>query len=118
MFSIDTASGKYLGVSAAGRLTARDYRGFEPAFEEELARRGGRVALLLDVTGWRGWTAGGLVRDLRFDLRHRNSFSRIAVVGDRTWHNWLATVAKPVFRGPMRYFKRGREAEAVEWLES
>jgi universal stress protein A len=117
MFSIDTASGNYLRVSATGRLSSRDYRGFEPAFEDELAGRGGRVPLLLDVTGWRGWSAGGLVRDLRFDLQHRHSFSRIAVVGKRAWHRWLTVAAKPVFSGPMRYFDRREEGQAVEWLE-
>ena len=117
MFSIDTASHKYLRVSAAGRLSSRDYRSFEPAFEAELARRGGRVALLLDVTGWRGWTASGLVRDLRFYFTHRNSFPRIAVVGSRAWHRWLTVAAKPVFSGPMRYFDREQEGQAVEWLE-
>jgi hypothetical protein len=88
----------------------------EPALEAELARRGGRAPLLLDLTGWRGWTAGGLVRDIRFDLRHRKSFPRIAVIGDRPWHEWLTIAAKPVFSGEMRYFDAAREREAVEWV--
>ena len=36
-------------------------------------------------------SAGGLVRDIRFDIRHRKSFPRIAVMGDRPMHKWLAT---------------------------
>jgi hypothetical protein len=124
MFSIDTTNGKYVRIHASGRLGASDYDALEPALEAELARRGGRAppstgsgqGLLLDLTGWRGWTAGGLVRDVRFDLRHRNSFARIAVVGDRAWHKWLTIAAKPVFSGAMRYFDAAREREAVEWV--
>jgi hypothetical protein len=116
MFSIDTTNGKYVRIHASGRLGASDYDRLEPALEAELARRGGRARLLLDLTGWRGWTAGGLVRDLRFDVRHRNSFLRIAVVGDRAWHKWLTIAAKPVFSGAMRYFDAAREGEAAEWV--
>jgi hypothetical protein len=115
MFSIDTANGEYIRIHATGRLSARDYDAMEPALEAELARREGRAPLLLDLTGWRGWTAGGLLRDIRFDLKHRSSFPRIAVLGDRAWHKWLTYAAKPVFSGEMRYFDAAREREAVEW---
>jgi SpoIIAA-like len=117
MFTIDSDNSRYIRVHAAGRLRARDYRSFEPAFEEALARRGGRAPLLLDLRGWRGWTPGGLFRDLRFDLRHRRSFPRIAVIGDRRWHEWLTYAAGPIFSGPMRYFDGAREREAIAWLE-
>ena len=122
MFSMDWENPAYLRVRASGRLGASDYDRFEPDFEAELERRGGRApstrsgqALLLDVRGWRGWTAGGFVRDFLFNVGHRNSFPRIAVVGDRPWHKWLTLAAKPMFRAKMRYFEAEREGEAVEW---
>lgn len=117
MFSLDVSNRDYVRIHASGRLTSGDYDVLEPAVEAELKGRGGRAPLLLDLRGWRGWTAGGLLRDLRFDFRHRNSFPRIAVVGDRPWHRWLTVAAKPVFSGEMRYFEAAREVEAVEWLQ-
>ncbi|HWI76553.1 MAG TPA: STAS/SEC14 domain-containing protein [Sphingomicrobium sp.] len=114
MFSLDVSNGDYLRIHASGRLTPRDYDALDPAVEAELARWAGRAPLLLDLQGWRGWSAGGLLRDLRFDFRHRNSFPRIAVVGDRPWHKWLTLAAKPLFSGEIRYFQQ--EREAVEWV--
>jgi hypothetical protein len=114
-FAMDWENPGFIRLRASGRLTASDYDAMEPDFHAELARRGGRAPLLLDVRGWRGWTAGGLVRDLRFDIRHRNNFPRIAVVGDRPWHKWLTYAAKPVFSGEMRYFDAAREAEAISF---
>jgi hypothetical protein len=116
MFSIDRENPAYVRVHASGRLSASDYDRFEADFAAELARRGGRAPLFLDVRGWRGWTPGGLVRDLLFDLKHRRSFPRIAVVGDRPWHKWLTFAAKPVFACPMRYFDEALERQAVEWV--
>ena len=121
MFSIDTANDPYVRIHASGRLTPGDYDAMERVFEAELARRAlrqaqdERVALLLDLTGWRGWTPSGLIRDLRFDFRHRKSFARIAVVGDRAWHKWLTLAAKPVFSGEMRYFEAAKERQATDW---
>jgi hypothetical protein len=116
MFSIDTANGKTIRIHATGRLRPSDYDSLEPALEEELARRRGQAPLLLDLRRWRGWTVDGLVRDIRFDLRHRKSFPRIAVIGDRAWHKWLTTAAKPVFTGEMRYFDAAQEGQALTWL--
>jgi SpoIIAA-like len=116
LFSIDQANGPYLRLTASGRLSSSDYDMLEPALADALAARGGRAPLLLDLTGWRGWTAGGILRDMLFDLKHSKSFARTAVVGDRSWHKWLTWAAAPLFRGPMRYFEAGREQAAVDWL--
>ena len=116
MFTLDTSNDRYLHIRAGGRLRASDYDAMEPALEAELQRRERQAPLLLDLRGWRGWTPGGLVRDLRFDLRHRDSFPRIAVIGDRSWHRWLTIAAKPVFSGRMLYFRE--EPEAVEWVSA
>jgi hypothetical protein len=116
MFSLDASNRDYVRIDASGRLMSGDYDVLEPAMAAALERRGGRAPLLLDLRGWRGWTAGGLLRDLRFDFRHRESHPRIAVVGDRPWHKWLTLAAKPVFTGTMLYFDAAEEVEAVKWV--
>jgi hypothetical protein len=103
-----------LRIRATGRLTAADYRRFEPAFAAELARRTPPVPLLLDMRGFRGWTPAAFLRDLSWDLRNRRSFSRIAVVGDRRWHRWITAAGVPLFRAPMKFFRDESAAEA--WL--
>jgi SpoIIAA-like len=116
VFSIDQANGPYVRLAASGRLSSSDYDVLEPALTDALAARGGRAPLLLDLRGWRGWTAGGLFRDMLFDLKHSKSFARTAVIGDRSWHKWLTCAAALLFSGPMRYFERGRERQAEDWL--
>lgn len=118
MLIVDARSADFLRVEASGRVGARDYEAFEPKIEAELVRRGGRAPLLLDLTGWRGWTPTGLLRDLRFDFRHRNSFTRIAVIGSRPWHEWVTIAGMPLFSGTMRYFEaQAAEAKAPQaWL--
>jgi hypothetical protein len=71
---------------------------------------------LLDLRGLRGWTIGGLAQDVLFDLRHRHSFSAIAVIGDRAWHKWITYAGRPVFRAKLRFFDASEEQPATDWL--
>src|SRR5690242_10396092 len=115
MLTIVPSPAAFIRIRASGRLGARDYDRFEHEFADELKRRNvPALLLLLDIRGFRGWTPGGLYRDLRWDLRNRRTFSKIAVIGDRSWHRWITAAGKPLFRAPMRYFSS--EAEAENWL--
>ena len=114
MLTLVPSADPFLRIRASGRLSTRDYHRFEPEFAAELERRTTPVPLFLDMRGFRGWTPGGLVRDLRWDLRNGRSFSRIAVIGGRSWHRWITRLGRPLFRAPMLYFDS--DASAEEWL--
>jgi hypothetical protein len=116
MLSLDTSDRAFICVRARGILRWRDYRHFERRLSHELGRRPAPVPLLLDLRGFRGWSPAGLVRDLIFDLRHRASFSRIAVLGDTRWHAWITYLATPLFRASLRFFNARNIAS--EWLRT
>ena len=117
MLSADAVEGQSLRIYAVGKLTAADYRNFEPEFERALARTIQPAPLLLDLRGFRGWTVGGLLRDIIFDVRHRTSFSRLAVIGDKKWHSWIIYAGIPVFRARLKFFKPSDEELALHWLQ-
>ena len=116
MLSMDTSDHAFICVRAEGILRWRDYSSFERRLSSELSRRPKPVPLLLDLRRFRGWSAAGLVRDLIFDLRHRASFFRIAVLGDARWHAWITYLAIPLFRAELRYFDA--QDAATEWLRA
>ncbi len=115
MLSIDASESAFICVRAEGILRWSDYAEFEPSLQAELGRRTKPLRLLMDLRGFRRWTAAGLIRDILFDLRHRASFSRIAVLGDARWHAWLTYLAIPVFRAKLRFFE-AEEKSAKRWL--
>ena len=115
VLSIEHSSAAFIRIRANALLGAADYRRFEPQFADALGRRETPVPLLLDLRGFRGWTPVGFVHDLSWDLRNRGSFSRIAVVGDARWHEWITLLGQPLFRARMRFF-RG-ETDAIFWLK-
>ena len=114
MLSMDMSDRAFIRIRAQGILRWGDYKSFEHGLSSELGRRRGAAPLLLDLRGFRGWSAAGLIRDLIFDVRHRASFSRIAVLGDARWHRWITYLGIPFFRAKMKFFSTPPAAR--EWL--
>jgi hypothetical protein len=112
-----TSGDGFLRVRANGVVSAADYAQFIPVFESHRsAARGRRLVMLLELGSTFAWTPGGLWEDVKFDIRHRNSFSRIAVIGCRQWHRPLTALAKLVLTGEVRFFRPHEEAAALQWL--
>lgn len=109
-----------LVIRAGGKLTLADYDRFVPAFEEVAAREPGRFPMLIELAAdFVGWDLGGLWRDLKFDVKHKDRFGRVAIVGDRTWEKWGTKLANPLFpSGEMRFFAPDDRRDAEEWLRS
>lgn len=105
----------FLTIAASGKLTREDYAAVVPRIEEELAQRG-PLRLLIRLGDFEGWTRGGLLEELRFDLRHRKDLARVAIVGERTIERVGALVSRPLFSADMRYYGPGEEDRARAWL--
>ena len=65
---------------------------------------------------FRGWTAGALWEDIKFDAKHFGDFERLAMVGDKQWEKGMATFCKPFTSARIKYFDKAQIEEAREWL--
>jgi hypothetical protein len=108
--------GKVLAVHISGNLIAADYEHFVPEFDR-LVEQHGRLRVLFDMTGFRGWDAGALWEDTKFAIHHFADIERIAMVGETAWQHGMATFCKPFTSATVRYFDHARAAEARAWLD-
>lgn len=104
-------------VTAGGKLTEADYDRFEPLFEKIAGRTPGTVPMVIELTpGFDGWDLRALWREVRFDMRHHDCYSRIAVVGDKRWEEWGTKLSDPLFPSArIRFFKPQDRDEAEHW---
>jgi hypothetical protein len=107
--------GRILSVHVSGKLAKADYEHFVPEFDR-LVRQHGKLRVLFDLTGLHGWTAGALWEDTKFATHHFSDIERLAVVGDKKWHEGMATFCKPFTKATIRYFDRTDAAGAQKWL--
>jgi len=117
VLTIEKRADGVLHIVADGQLTTEDYAEFVPRFEK-FAQAGPNAMRIELGPSFTGWSLAALWRDIRFDLRHWKQFGRMAVIGDKRWEKWGTDLTDPFVPGEMKFFERGSEAEADEWLRS
>ena len=106
-------------IEAGEKLGAEDFDAFVPLFERIAQRTPGTVPMLIELkSDFSGWNIGGLWRDLKFDIRHKDQFGRIAIVGHKTWVEWGTKCSAPLFSGDMRYFDLKDIEKAEKWART
>ena len=104
-----------LGFKLSGKLHDEDYKLFVPAVDEAVAEQG-KVRMLAQFEDFHGWDAKALWDDIKFATTHCTKIERIALVGEKTWERWMATVCKPFTTASVKYFDASEIDSAKAWL--
>jgi len=103
-------------MEITGRLTAADFAVLQRTAGAEIDK-GGKIRLLVVLTGFEGWAPGGNWRDLGFYVRHADNIERIAIVGDERWRSEaLMFVGADLRQAPVSFFKSAESGRAETWL--
>lgn len=108
--------GKKMVVSVTGKLEKADYELFVPA-AEKLIKEQGKIRVLFIMHDFKGWTAGGVWEDIKFDLKHFNHIERLAVVGESKWEHGMAVFCRPFTTASLKYFDVSQLDEARRWID-
>ena len=103
-----------LEVKASGKLSAQDYHDFEPAVERLIDS--GKIKILFEMHDFHGWEMGAMWEDIKFATKHCRDVEKIAMVGEKNWEKWMATICKPFTMSKIQYFEDGQQDEARKWL--
>jgi hypothetical protein len=113
MMELSTNESGLTTLHVSGVLKHADYEFIVPQLEQLLAQ--GTTRILLDIEGFKAVTPPALVDELKFDIRHRKDFDKIAVVGDSLDQLGISLVA-PIFSGELKMFGPLERAAAEDWL--
>jgi hypothetical protein len=103
-----------LEVKASGKLSSEDYHHFEPAVERLIDA--GKIRILFEMHDFHGWEMGAMWEDIKFATKHCRDVEKIAMVGEKNWEKWMATICKPFTMSKIKYFENGQQDEARAWL--
>ncbi|HTY61384.1 MAG TPA: STAS/SEC14 domain-containing protein [Acidobacteriota bacterium] len=107
--------GKILEACVSGKLTHADYKRFVPEFVR-LIKQHGKINVLFEMVGFRGWKAGALWDDIKLDLKYFADIERLAMVGEKKWQKGMSKFCHPFTAARIRYFDRTAANEARNWL--
>ncbi len=105
-----------LGFKLSGKLHDADYKTFVPAIDAVLTNEG-KVRLLAQFHDFHGWDMAALWDDIKFSTTHCTKLERIALVGEKTWEQWMAKVCKPFTMATIKYFDVSEIDAAWKWLQ-
>ncbi|BBY12104.1 STAS/SEC14 domain-containing protein [Mycobacterium marseillense] len=113
------SDGDVLGLRATNKLTMSDYRDvLVPAVQALLDRFGTLKVLFLIDEPFDGWTLRAAWVNTLFDIRHRNDFVKVAMVGAPRWERSCVNVAALLMSGELRTFDRERLDAAWGWVRA
>lgn len=107
--------GKYLHVVLTGKVNGDDYEALRPDVER-LIEEHGSLRILVELRGFKGWSVSGLWEDIKFDASHFRDIERLAVIGEKRWHQAMATFCKLFTTAEIKYFDEGDMGPARNWL--
>jgi len=108
-------SDQVLGFKMSGKLHDADYQTFVPIVDAALLKHP-KVRLLAWFHDFHGWDLQALWDDIKFSTTHCTKIDRIALVGDKTWEKWMATVCKPFTMAKVQYFDVSELEAAKTWI--
>lgn len=114
---LPSPAGNLIKLRVSGQLTKQDYERLEPMFETHRHQHG-KLKLYCEVENLEMPTLPALWEDLKFDFKHYNDFTHIAVVGEPEWLAALTKLAAPLIPAEVRIFKREEQDAALLWLNS
>jgi hypothetical protein len=115
--TLSRGNDKILGFKLSGKLHDEDYKTFVPAIDAAVAKHG-KIRMLAQMHDFHGWDAHALWDDIKFSTTHCTEVEKIALVGEKSWEKWMASVCKPFTMAKIEYFDAGDIDKAWAWLEA
>ena len=112
---LSAATENTLAFRLSGTLHDADYQFFVPRVEQAIEEQGS-IRLLAQLDDFHGWDARALWDDIKFGVKHAQGIERIAIVGENTWEEWMATICSCFTNAEVRYFDISEVESAWEWL--
>lgn len=101
---------------AEGKLDNEDYERIIPLLQEKV-QVFGKIRWYFEMRDFKGWSLSAMWKDIKFDLKNRKNFERIAMVGDKTWEKELTQLMKPFTDAEIKFFETEDREEAKHWIK-
>ncbi len=111
--------GALIGLKIKGRLTHEEYAAVVPILENSI-KVYGKIRILLDIQGFKGWGLKAALDDMLFAFKNREAVERVAIICEQKSDTWVTLIDQPFTRGSRgkgKYFNVDEYDEAWVWLK-
>jgi hypothetical protein len=112
----DQNNSNIIETVAEGKLNEQDYEKLIPFLENKI-KEFGKISWYFEVNNFDGWTVKAMWKDAKFDIKHRNEFEKIAIVGNKKWHELMSDILKPFTDAEIKYYGSENKEAAKQWIK-
>ncbi len=114
---LSESSGNILGYKVIGKITKEDYATLIEDIEA-LGQEEDSIRLLLDLEEFKGEELKARGAKLNFRGDYQKKMAKLAIVGDKKWHEWYLTLDDRLnLTRQIKFFSAGEREDAWEWLQ-
>ena len=100
---------------ATGKLNDKDYDKMLPALRQKIEKYE-KINWYFQMKDFKGWTVHALWRDIMFDLRNKEHLEKVAIMGEKKWHELMTEAMKPFTDADIKYFDEKDATKARTWI--
>jgi len=116
MFKVlDLTNKDLIAVSINGKIEKKDYDKITPLIEKTV-KEYGKVKLYIQINNIGGIEPKAFMEDVKTYFKHFDDISKIAVVGETSWHKLWTELASPFISGEIEFFSHSETVEARDWV--
>jgi hypothetical protein len=105
-----------IALRVSGILTMQEIDQFK-ALVRDVIDQFGEVRMYFEMQEFDGWQVSSFLENAFFDITHANRYSKVAMVGEKSWQAWITKLVDVVKRGEVRYFDLDERLQAVQWVQ-
>ena len=114
---LEEANDDLVAFRISADVDKNDYDVMLPVLEDKI-RQHGKIKVYAELMNVETYTLKALWKEIKFDLKHLNDFSKAAIVGDAPWMNMVATMAKPFTTAEVKHFDFEHRSDAWAWINA
>jgi hypothetical protein len=115
MIQIETNENN-LYMVATGKLTDKDYDQMIPLLRDKIEKFD-KINWYFQMKDFKGWSLSAFWRDVKFDVKNKDRFKKIAMVGESTWQKVMTELMKPFTKAEIKYFNEMQAVVAKNWIQ-
>jgi hypothetical protein len=105
----------FLYIKAVGKLSHNDYNIITPMIDSALEGvKLPKINLFFDASELEGWELRAAWDDFKLGFNHQSEFIKIAILGNKKWHEYAAKIGAWFIEGEIKNFDN--ENDARKWL--
>jgi hypothetical protein len=112
---IGTENEKVMHMEVSGKVTKEEIHDIAAAVDAQI-RVHGKMNVIVELKEFKGYTISGFFEDFKYGLAHRDSFNRLAVVGDSKIEEVLVNISNIILSGEIKFFYHKDLEIAKDWV--